>query len=102
MQRLTSGVEAVEKVSRQIPRRDTEKSDLRQCATINDLMLAKDSNDPRKDRFHSSKGLFLQARCASNLIDRIQAMGYTLYNLGRDPYGYKSSEMGEQSGAPSC
>jgi hypothetical protein len=41
-------------------------------------------------------------RCASNLIDRTQAVGYTSYNLRRDPHGYKSSEMGEQSGAPSC
>jgi len=35
------GVEAVEKVPKQILRRDAEKSDLLECATINDLMLGR-------------------------------------------------------------
>jgi hypothetical protein len=35
---LRSGVEAVEKVPKQILGRDAEKSDLIECATINDLM----------------------------------------------------------------
>jgi hypothetical protein len=35
---LTSIVEAVEKVPKQILGRDAEKSDLIECATINDLM----------------------------------------------------------------
>jgi hypothetical protein len=39
-------VEAVEKVPKQIPGRDTEKSDLRECATINDLMLGKGQVTP--------------------------------------------------------
>jgi hypothetical protein len=36
---LMGTVEAVEKVPKQIPGRDAEKSDLTECATINDLML---------------------------------------------------------------
>ncbi len=57
------GVEVVEKVPKQILRRDTEKSDLIECATTNDLMLGKgQSSDLRKRRSHSSKGFFLQAR----------------------------------------
>jgi hypothetical protein len=36
---LISVVEAVEKVPKQIPGRDPEKSDLVECATINDLIL---------------------------------------------------------------
>jgi hypothetical protein len=33
-------VEPVEKVPKQVLARDAEKSDLTECATINDLMLA--------------------------------------------------------------
>jgi len=43
---LTSSVEAVEKVSKQILRRDTEKSDLIEYAAINDLMLGKGQVTP--------------------------------------------------------
>jgi hypothetical protein len=39
--RLISGVEAVEKVSKQIRWQDVEKNDLIEYATINDLMLGK-------------------------------------------------------------
>jgi hypothetical protein len=39
-------VEAVEKVPRQILGRDAEKSDLIECATINDLMLGKGQVTP--------------------------------------------------------
>jgi len=38
---LIAGVEAVEKVPKQILGRDAEKSDLTECTTINDLMLGK-------------------------------------------------------------
>jgi hypothetical protein len=44
--RLISIVEAVEKVPKQIPGRDAEKSDLTECATINDLMFAKGQEPP--------------------------------------------------------
>ena len=43
---LISNVEAVEKVPKQILRRDTEKNDLIECATINDLMLGKGQVTP--------------------------------------------------------
>jgi hypothetical protein len=39
---VTLGVEAVEKVPKQIPGRDAEKDNLMRCATINDLMLGRD------------------------------------------------------------
>jgi hypothetical protein len=39
---LTLAVEAVEKVPKQILGRNAGKSDLIECATINDLMLGKD------------------------------------------------------------
>ena len=38
---LKLDVEAVEKVPKQIPGQDAEKSDLKECATINDLMLGR-------------------------------------------------------------
>jgi hypothetical protein len=38
---VTSDVEAVEKVPKEIFGRDAEKNDLTECATINDLMLGK-------------------------------------------------------------
>ena len=44
--RLTSIVEAVEKVPKQILGRDAEKSDLIECATINDLMFGKGQVTP--------------------------------------------------------
>ena len=40
-------VEAVEKVPKQILGRDAEKSDLIECATINDLMLGKGQRPPK-------------------------------------------------------
>ena len=54
-------VEAVEKVPEQIFGRDAEKSDLIECATINDLMLARVS-DPRKRPINRTEGVFLLAR----------------------------------------
>jgi hypothetical protein len=44
--RLSSIVEAVEKVPKQILGRDVEKSDLIECATINDLILGKGQVTP--------------------------------------------------------
>jgi hypothetical protein len=41
------GVEAAEKVPKQILGRDVEKSDLIECATINDLMLGKGQGPTR-------------------------------------------------------
>jgi len=41
VRRLRRNVEAVEKVPEQFFGRDAEKNDLRECATINDLMLGK-------------------------------------------------------------
>ncbi len=45
--RLTRAVEAVEKVPKQILGRDAEKSDLTECATINDLMPGKGQVPPK-------------------------------------------------------
>ena len=59
--RLIQIVEAVEKVSSRIFGRDAEKSDLIECATINDLMLARVS-DPRKRPINRTEGVFLLAR----------------------------------------
>ena len=39
-------VEAIEKVPKQIPGRDAEKSDLIECATISDLTLSKGQVTP--------------------------------------------------------
>ena len=43
---LSFCVEAVEKVPKQIPGRDAEKSDFTECTTINDLMLGKGQVTP--------------------------------------------------------
>jgi len=43
---LSPGVEALEKVLKQTPGRDAEKRDLIECATVNDLMLAKGQESP--------------------------------------------------------
>jgi hypothetical protein len=54
-------VEAVEKVPKQISGRDAEKSDLIECATINDLMLGKGqegSRRPPKTSFSLVKRIF--------------------------------------------
>jgi hypothetical protein len=39
---------SAEKISKQIPGRDAEKSDLVDCTTINDLMLGKGQVTPEK------------------------------------------------------
>jgi hypothetical protein len=44
--RLSSVVEAVEKVPKQIFGRDAKKNDLTECTTINDLMLGKGQKSP--------------------------------------------------------
>ena len=44
-----ANVEAVEKVPKQIPGRDAEKSDVIECATIKDLMLAKGQVTPENN-----------------------------------------------------
>ena len=56
-------VEAVEKVPKQILGQDAEKSDLIECATINDLQVGK-GKWPLKTVYNSSSGLFRQARYA--------------------------------------
>jgi hypothetical protein len=43
---VSRSVEAVEKVPKQILGREAEKSDLIECATINDLMLGKGQVTP--------------------------------------------------------
>jgi hypothetical protein len=49
-------VEAGEKVPKQILGRDAERSSLIECATINDLMLKKDQENPPKTSFPPGKG----------------------------------------------
>jgi hypothetical protein len=44
----SQAVEAVEKVPKQILGRDAEKSDLIECATINNLMLGRGQEKPPK------------------------------------------------------
>ena len=44
--RLILGIEAVEKVPKQIFGRDAEKNDVTECATINDLMVGKGQVTP--------------------------------------------------------
>ncbi len=61
-ERLTHTVEAVEKVPKQILGRDAEKSDLIECATINDLIPGKGQVGPRKPPLNRGKGVFLQTR----------------------------------------
>jgi hypothetical protein len=51
-------VEAVEKVSKQISGRDAEKSDLIECATINDLILGKGQVTPEYYRLIPVRGFF--------------------------------------------
>jgi hypothetical protein len=51
-------VEAVEKVPKQILGRDAEKSDLIECATINDLIPGKGSSDPEKHPIIVVRGFF--------------------------------------------
>jgi len=53
-----AGFEAVEKVSKQIPGRDAEKSDLIECATINDLMLGKGQVTPENHPLILLRGFF--------------------------------------------
>jgi len=62
-------VEAVEKVPRQIPERDAEKSDLMECATINDLMLGKGQGPP-KTSFSLVKRTFPAGSIAMLVIKR--------------------------------
>jgi hypothetical protein len=45
---VSRSVEAVEKVPGQILGRDAEKSNFIECATINDLMLGKGQEPPKK------------------------------------------------------
>jgi hypothetical protein len=49
-------VEAVEKVPKQILGRDAEKSDLIECATINDLMLGRDQETPENHPLIAGRG----------------------------------------------
>jgi len=51
-------VEAVEKVPKQILGRDAEKSDLIECATINDLMLGKGQETPENIVLTHQKDFF--------------------------------------------
>ena len=51
-------VEAVEKALKQILGRDVEKSDLIECTTINDLMIARGQERPPKTWFLLVKKTF--------------------------------------------
>ena len=55
---LTANSEAVEKVLKQILRRDTEKNDLIEYATINDLMLGKGQVTPENVALTRQKDFF--------------------------------------------
>jgi hypothetical protein len=55
---LTSTVEAVGKVPKQIFGRDAEKSDLIECATINDLMLGRARRPPKTILLIVLRGFF--------------------------------------------
>jgi len=55
---LNSHVEAVEKVPKQILGRDAEKSDLIECATINDLMPGKGQETPENHPLIVVRGFF--------------------------------------------
>jgi hypothetical protein len=56
--RVNQSVEAVEKVFRQILGRDTEKSDLTECTTINDFMPDKDQVTPENHPLIGVRGFF--------------------------------------------
>jgi hypothetical protein len=66
--RVIGDVEAVEKVPKQILRRDTEKNDLIECATINDLMLGKGQVIPENVALTRQKDF--SHRLVSHHIDR--------------------------------
>ena len=53
---VTLSVEAVEKVLKQILGRDVEKSDLIECATINDLTIMKGRETPQNQALTILKG----------------------------------------------
>jgi hypothetical protein len=55
---VSLNVEAVEKVPKQILGRDAEKSDLLECATINDLMLGKGQVTPENHPLIVVRGFF--------------------------------------------
>jgi hypothetical protein len=55
---LTQIIEAVEKVPKQILGRDAERSDLIECAPINDLMRGKGQKKPPKTSFSLVKRTF--------------------------------------------
>jgi hypothetical protein len=55
---VSSGVEAVEKAPKQILGRDAEKSDLIECATINDLMFGKGQETPANIGLTREKDFF--------------------------------------------
>jgi len=56
--RLIPIVEAVEKVSKQIPGRDAKKSDLIECATFKGCHVWEGSSNPRKPPLKRNDGLF--------------------------------------------
>jgi hypothetical protein len=56
--RLTSFVEALEKVPKEILGQDVERKDLTECATINDLMLGKGQVTPENIVLTRQKDLF--------------------------------------------
>ena len=55
---MSRTVEAVEKVPKQISGRDAEKSDLIECATINDLMFGKGQVTPENHPLIAGRGFF--------------------------------------------
>jgi len=53
---LTTIVEPVEKVPKQILGRDAEKSDFTECATINDLMFGRGQDAPENHSLIAGRG----------------------------------------------
>ena len=70
--RLTLVVEAVEKVPKQVLARDAGKSDLTECATINDLMAGKGQATPENHSRRPLRGFFYRlVMQQKNINDKI-------------------------------
>jgi hypothetical protein len=77
------GVEAVEKVSKQILRQNAEKGDLIECATINDLMIAKGQERPPKTSFSLVKRTFPTGSLGTSMIPGQDNLRRAIYGLNR-------------------
>jgi hypothetical protein len=78
---LNANVEAVEKVPKQILGRGAEKSEVIECATINDLMLARGQVTSENYPFIPVRGFFYRlVRLADN-----QIMTENIVNFAREP-----------------